>query len=84
MVAERTQLFQLLSTEFHPVYDVQQVLIADRKIKALQGFLLVPMPQDYVRYRWMHVTAHRVGLSAVGRVVEVKIGESALRCYKAR
>ncbi len=58
----------------HPVYGVEQILITYRKIKTLQGFLLVPMTHYPVGYRRVDATAHRVGLPAVPEVMNGRSG----------
>jgi hypothetical protein len=72
--------------EFHPVNRVEQVLIAYRNLKALQGVLLIAMPRNHVRYRRVDPATHRVGIPAVPKVVQGGAGISlnAFNCLTPR
>ncbi|MFH0958408.1 MAG: hypothetical protein V1897_06860 [Pseudomonadota bacterium] len=60
--------------ELHPVNRVQEIRIAYRKLKILQGFLFVPMTQNHIRYHWMHATEteHRVRFPAMPEIMDGK------------
>jgi hypothetical protein len=59
------QLLSLrLLVKTHSVNRVQKIRIADGETKTLQRFLLAPMPQNHVRYRWLRSIVHRDGYSS--------------------
>ncbi len=59
MINERTWCLPFHPIKSYPVYGVKQVLIAYRKIQALQGFLLVPMTHYHVGYHRVDSTTYK-------------------------